>query len=150
LLLEGCVKQAIWDVETKLSLTDKILPTKVTTPLSNNYWPELDQSNELNPRRVSYYQGVIGVLQWACELGWIDILVGVSMLLRYLVAPREGQLQQIFHIFGYLLKAHNKSTLVFNDTEPLFDPMRFQECDWGEFYPGACKGIPPKSTRGAW
>jgi hypothetical protein len=141
---EGYIKQAIQDVETELSLTDKILPTKVTTPLSNGYRPELDQSNKLDARRASYYQGVIGVLRWACELGRIDILVHVSALLRYLAAPREGHLQQVFHIFGYL-KAHDKSTLVFDDTEPLFDPKRFRECDWGEFYPRACKGIPPNA-----
>jgi hypothetical protein len=144
---EGYVKQAIRDVETELSLTDKILPTKVTTPLSNGYRPELDQSNELDARRASYYQGVIGVLRWACELGRIDILVHVSALSRYLAAPREGHLQQVFHIFGYL-KAHNKSTLVFDDTEPLFEPTRFRECDWGEFYPGACEGIPPNAPEG--
>jgi hypothetical protein len=59
---EGYVKQAIPDVETELSLTDKTLPTKVTTPLLTGYRPELDQSIELDPRHASYYQGVIGVL----------------------------------------------------------------------------------------
>jgi hypothetical protein len=119
------VKQAIHDVETELKQTDQILLTKVTTPISNGYQPELDQSNKLDPRHASYYQGVIGVLHWwACELGRIDILVAVSMLLRYLVAPREGHLQQVIHIFGYM-KAHNKSRLVFDDSEPLFDPAKF-------------------------
>jgi hypothetical protein len=138
---ETYVKRAIADVETELGKVDKMLPTKASTPLSAGYRPELDQSNELDPRRASYFQGVIGVLRWACELGRIDILVSVSMLSRYLAAPREGHLQQVFHIFGYL-KSHDKSTLVFDDTEPDFASSHFKKCDWGEFYPNAQEAIP--------
>jgi hypothetical protein len=139
---EVYVKRAITDVETELALVDKILPTKVTTPMSAGYRPELDQSAELDPRRASYFQGVIGVLRWACELGRVDILVPVSMLSRYLANPREGHLQQVFHIFGYL-KRHERSTMVFDDTEPSFNPARFRECDWSEFYPDAEDALPP-------
>jgi hypothetical protein len=113
----------ISDVKTELKAEDKMLPTKATTPLSNGYRPELDQSPELDPRRASYFQGIIG------------------MLSRYLPAPREGHLQQVFHIFGYL-KTHNKSTLVFDDSEPSFDSARFKKRDWAQFYPGASEAIP--------
>jgi hypothetical protein len=106
---EVYVKRAIQDVETELALVDKILPTKPTTPMSAGYCPKLDQTPELDARRASYFQGVIGVLRWACELGRLDILVAVSMFSRYLANPREGHLQQVFHIFGYL-KKHERST----------------------------------------
>ena len=33
---------------------------------------------------------------------------------RYLVSAREGHLQQVFHIFGYL-KVYYKSTMVFDE-----------------------------------
>jgi hypothetical protein len=112
------VKRVITDVEMELALVDKMLPTKVITPMSTGYHPELDQSPELDPRRASYYQGVIGVLCWACKLGQVGILVAVSMLSRYLVNPREGHLQQVFHICGYL-KCHERSTMVYLMTPSL-------------------------------
>eukprot|EP00978_Attheya_sp_CCMP212_P034406 scaffold143909_cov63-Attheya_sp.AAC.2 len=60
---------------------------------------------------------------------------------RYLVSAREGHLEQVFHIFAYL-KAHKRSTMVGDDTEPTFDESRFNECDWAEFYPDAAEKIP--------
>ena len=138
---EKYVKQAVTDVETELAKIDQCLPTKVTTPVSQGYRPELDQSKELDSRRAQYYQSLIGVLRWICELGRLDILVAVSMLSRYVVSPREGHLQQLFHIFAYL-KHHKRSKMVFDDTEPVFDESRFKVCDWSEFYPDAEEAIP--------
>jgi hypothetical protein len=63
------------------------------------------------------------------------------MLSRYVVSPREGHLQQPFHIFAYL-KHHKQSKMVFDDTEPDFDESRFKFCDWSEFYPDAEEAIP--------
>ena len=138
---EKYVKQAVADVETELAEINQCLPTKVTTPLLQGYRPELDSSKELDPRRAQYYQSLIGVLRWICELGRLDVLVAVSMLSRYVVSPREGHLQQLFHIFAYL-KHHKRSKMVFDDTEPVFDESRFKVCDWLEFYPDAEEAIP--------
>jgi hypothetical protein len=135
------VDRAIADVKTELTLVDKRLPTKCTTPLSNGYRPELDQSPELDGERTTYFQGLIGVLRCICELGRIDIIVAVSLLSRYLVNSREGHLQQVFHLFGYL-KGKDRSVLVFDDTYPNFDERRFKKCDWAEFYPDAAEAIP--------
>ena len=33
---------------------------------------------------------IIGDLRWICELRWIDIIVDVAMLSRFLAAPRRG------------------------------------------------------------
>ena len=60
-----------------------------------------------------------------------DILVTVSMLSRYLMSPREWHLQQVYHLFAYL---KHQSRMVFNDTEPIFDPNSFKACDWSELY----------------
>ena len=54
-------KQAIEDVEVELDAIGKRLPRKVTTPLASSYWPELDQSCELNAERLNYFQGLIGI-----------------------------------------------------------------------------------------
>ena len=138
---EKYVKQAVSDVETELEKVDQILPTRITTPVSQGYRPELDQSRELDAKRGQYYQSLIGVLRWICELGRIDVLVAVSMLSRYVVSPREGHLQQLFHIFAYL-KHHKRSKMVFDDTEPVFNESSFKICDWSEFYPDAEEAIP--------
>lgn len=138
---EKYVKQAVADVETELGKIDQRLPTKVTTPLSQGYRPELDQSPELDARRGQYFQSLIGVLRWICELGRLDILVAVSMLSRYVVSPREGHLQQLFHIFAYL-KHHTRSRLVFDDSEPVYQESAFKRCDWSEYYPDAEEAIP--------
>ena len=134
-------KKAIAEVERELQKVDKRLPTKVTTPLGSGYRPELDATDELDATRQNYYQGLIGVLRWICELGRLDILVAVSLMSRYLAQGRVGQLEQVFHIFAYL-KNYSSSKLVFDDTLPYVDESRFTECDWKEFYPDAAEAIP--------
>jgi hypothetical protein len=57
---------------------------------------------------MNYYQGLIGIIRWMCELGSVDILVDMSKLSRYLAAPHEGHLEQVFHIYAYP-KHHLKS-----------------------------------------
>jgi hypothetical protein len=139
--LEKYMKPAIADVKTELEKVDQCLLTRVMTPLSQGYRPELDQSRELDAKRGQYYQSLIGVLQWICELVRIDILVAMSMLSLYVVPPCEGHLQQVFHLFAYL-KHHKRSWMVFDDTEPIFNETVFRVCNWTEFYPDAKEAIP--------
>jgi hypothetical protein len=96
----------------------------------------------LNHQQQNYYQGLIGVLRWICELGRIDIIMPVSLMSRYLAQAREGHLNQVFHMFAYL-KQHDRSRLVFDDSYPVVDQSRFHECDWTEFYPDAKEVLPP-------
>jgi hypothetical protein len=121
--------KAIEEVERELKVRGLKLPTRVITPVGNGYRPEADCTRELNQEEQNYYQGVIGVLRWICELGRLDILVSVSLLSRYLAQARQGHLQQVYHIFVYL-KCYNEES-------------RFEKCDWAEFYPGAKDFIPP-------
>jgi hypothetical protein len=136
------VKRAVTEVERELEEIGERLSTKVSTPMSQGYRPEIDTTPELDAKRANYFQGLIGVLRWICELGRIDILIDVAMLSRFLASPRRGHLDQAFHIFAYL-KRYNRSSMVFDDTEPVFDESRFQKCDWTEYYPGACEAVPP-------
>ena len=134
-------KRAIADLEVELDAVKRRLPTKVTTPLASGYRPEVNQTTELNAERQNYFQGLIGVLRWICELGRVDILMPVSLLSRYLVSARTGHLEQVFHVFANL-KKYDSSTMVFDDTEPDFDERRFKSCDWSEYYPDAAEAIP--------
>ena len=79
----------------------------------------------LSVRQASYFQGLIGVLRWICELGRIDILHDVAVLSRFLAAPREGHLEQCIHIFAFL-KKYDHSKIVFDDSVLVFDEERFQ------------------------
>ena len=94
------VKRAVTEVERELEEIGERLSTKVSTPMSQGYRPEIDTTPELDAKRANYYQGLIGVLRWMCELGRIDILVDVAMLSRFLASPRRGHLDQAFHIFA--------------------------------------------------
>jgi hypothetical protein len=120
------IKRAIADVEQHLSDIGKGLKRQ-KQPIRLDYRSELDSSPLLNDKLTNYYQGLIGVLRWATELGRLDILTPVSLMSSYMAAPREGNLEQLFHIFGYL-KSHDRSRLVFDDTTPYFDESRFTKC----------------------
>ncbi len=96
----------------------------------------VDQSPELNAEDQNYYQGLIGVLRWLCELGRIDILVAISLMSRYLVSARVGHLEQLFHVFAYI-KHHKRSSIVFDDTMPDYAADRWTQADWSDYYPDA-------------
>jgi hypothetical protein len=125
----------------ELDKIGKHLPSKASTPISSGYRPEMDKTRELDSRKASYYHGQIGVLRWMVELGRVDLMVPVSLLASQLAAPREGHLEQVFHIYAYL-KQHDRSTLVFDETEPDIDENRFNKCDWHDFYPEAAEAVP--------
>jgi hypothetical protein len=100
------------------------LQTKVKTPVSQGYRPELDASPELSQRQANYFWGLIGVLRWIIELGGIDIMVSVAMLSCFLAAPREGHLNEVLHISAYL-KEYDGSSLVFDHQALPIDEKRF-------------------------
>jgi hypothetical protein len=138
---EDYVNRAVKDVETELEKVGKALLTKVTTPTTADYHPELDQSKELGPDQATYFAALIGILRWCIELGRINIIVEVSLLPRFLACPHEGHMQQAFHVFGDL-KKHERSRIVFDETEPAINQSCFRVVDWSEFYPDAVKAIP--------
>ena len=141
---DSYVKTAVKTVEGSLSQVGlEFLPrSRVESPLSSGYKPELDSTAELDPQRLSYYQGLIGVLRWICELGRLDIVLPTSLLSRYLASPRWGHLEQALHMFAYL-KKYNRSKMVFDETMPNFDETsNFANVDWTETYPEAKEVIP--------
>lgn len=141
---EPYVVQAIKDVETELAEIGKVLMSKAATPLSGGYRPEIDATPLLGTKQASYYQGLIGVLRWICELGRIDIVVDVALMSRCLAAPRAGHLEQVLHIFAYL-KQYSRSKIVMDSSVPRFNVERFHQCDWTEFYNGAKEVLPPNA-----
>jgi hypothetical protein len=102
----------------------------------------LDVSDELNAELCSRYAQLIGVLRWMVELGRVDIYYEVSVLSQYLASPRVGHLETVYHIFAYLHK-HDKSSIVFDPSDPGFDPAAFLDQDWTEFYGHVEEELPP-------
>ena len=115
---------------------------RVSGPWPTDYASELDETPELSPAMANYYQSEVGVLHWIVELGRVDIITEVSILASHMAMPREGHLEALFHVFGYLQKKHN-SRLVFDPTYPEIDMSVFIQSDWKHFYGEVEEPKPP-------
>ena len=133
-------RAAVANVQTYLQERGWKLPKKAETPIQTSYRPELDISEELNFADGAYYQSLIGILRWMVELGRVDICLEVSMLSSHMAMPRQGHLDQVFHMFAYLKKYHN-SCLVFDPTEPDLDMSEFERKDWTSSEFGHVDGV---------
>ena len=61
--------------------------------------------------------------------------------------PREGHLEQVYHIFAYL-KIHHNARIVFDPTYPEVEEPDYVEIDWARLYGDTMEPIPdnvPKS-----
>jgi hypothetical protein len=63
------------------------------------------------------------------------------MLSSYLVYPREGHLEAVIHVMGYLQLKH-KSQLIFDPAYPDIDLDSFPSFNWTEFYGDVTEAIP--------
>jgi hypothetical protein len=117
------------------------LPTQAANPFLMGYEPEIDETPALDPERATYYQSIIGIMRWMCEIGRIDIATEVSLLSSHLAYPREGHLDAALHIMGYL-KLKNNSRLIFDPSYPVIDEDSFQHHEWEEFYGDVTEAIP--------
>ena len=140
------VKAAIDNIEEQLFKRNQKLPSRVTTPIAQGFIAELDVTPELTPANITLFQEYIGVLRWAAEIGRVDILTELSMLSAYQASPRQGHLEQVYHIFAYL-KKKPKLTLYFDPHEPDINPEWFMHGDntvsFKEQYRDANEELPP-------
>jgi len=68
---------------------------------------------------------LIDILRWIVELGRLDMMVDVSLLSSHSMQPRQGHLDQVFHVFGYL-KRNKRSTLMFDESRVNWDKSAFE------------------------
>ena len=143
------VDQAVKSVEAKLEKEGRKLPTRCTTPFPCGYRPEIDSTPELNAAEAAYYQELVGVVRWGVELGRIDINFECSVLSSHTALPREGHMDVILHLFGYL-KVGGKWSIMMDPREPKIDESLFADFDWLEFYDDAKEKLPgnPPLPRG--
>jgi hypothetical protein len=124
------VQEAVNNVHKYLTERDKKFPSKAPGgAIKNDYRPEVDQTDELSPTDAAYYQSLIGILRWIVEIGRVDICCEVSILSSCLAMPREGHLEQLFHIFAYLKGKHN-TEMIFDPSIPDIDENLFPKEDW--------------------
>ena len=121
---------------------------------SQSYRPEFDLTKECNEDQVEFYQSLVGILRWLCEIGRIDILTKTSLLSTYLTCPRTGHLHQALHVFKYL-GDHKRSKVVFdpayvdiNDDHLPFEDRAVNKAKFmSELYPDAIEERPPNAPR---
>ena len=89
----------------------------------------MDVTAKLKANGIQYPQQLIGVLQWACEIGRVYIWIETSLLSTQLASPRIGNLEQVYDIFGYL-KDISKRKLGFDPVHPKININRFHRFDW--------------------
>ena len=140
------VQEACQTVEDHLKKKGMNLPKRANGPWETGYVAELDDSPLLDPEEANFYQSQIGVLRWCVEIGRVDIITEVSLLSSYNAAPREGHLNAVYHIFGYLKRKHN-SRMVFDPRYPEIDDSDFKDADWGSFYGEAKEAVPPDAPK---
>ena len=110
------------------------LPRGVTQPLPMNYHPELDDSPLLGDVDAQLYMSYIGILQWAMELGRIDVALPVSTMARYMACPRHGHMKHVLQIVAFL-KSHLNLRLVLDPMAQDWSDKEWVSADWSEFYP---------------
>lgn len=145
-LKPGCVVEPTFYLRHKLANSTVMAQIIQRSPgepcllrnISSKPWLMLKLPAHVSTKCSQYYQSLTSVLCWMiCELGHLGILVVVSMLISYVVAPHKGHLQQLlFRVFAYL-KRHTRSKVVFDDSKPVYDESFCKVCDWAEYYPDA-------------
>ena len=93
---------AVQTIKDTITQNPQKMPKTAATPMTKSFLPELDETEELGPGGIQFYQEMIGMLGWATELGITDILQELSILSQYQPAPREGHMGYIVHVFAFL------------------------------------------------
>ena len=76
-------------------------------------------------------------------MGRVDICCEVSMMSSFVAMPREGHLQQLYHIYAYL-KGHHNARIVFDPTYSEIDYAKFvKNKGWCKFYGDIKEELPP-------
>jgi hypothetical protein len=139
------VQNAVKNVEDYLRKNNDQLPNRVRSPWSSGYRPETDVTPELSPSKAAYYQSLIGILRWIVELGRADITMETSSMASMMALPRQGHLQQLYHMFSFLKTKHN-GVMVFDPTVPDINQSSFPKEDWSAAAYGECKEDKPTNA----
>ncbi len=138
------VEQSIGKLETMMGVKSFSL---YNSPMTEGAHPELDDSPLLNGEDHSKFRSLIGCANWLVTLGRFDIAYAVNSYSRFSPAPRQGHLDGMIRVFGYL-KKWPKGSIIIDPKYP--DHSQFDIADyeqWKEFYPEAEESIPSPGER---
>ena len=123
------------------------MPRQVVNPLTKGDHPELDTSEFLDIEDQKIYQSLIGSLQWAIQIGRFDIGTSVMTLSRFRACPRQGHLERVKRIIGYLSKMRHGIVRIRTE-EPDYSDIPDKVHDW-EYtcYKGAKELIPDDAPK---
>ena len=126
---------------------------KEKLPCSPGDHPELDLIPLLCEAQHFIYQQLVGMVEWAVQIGRFDIRYALTSLNRFLAAPREGHLSWLVKLFVYLQRVTGRRKVIVVYTEVTkemsgkVDNVKY----WLENYPGASEdmdeGIPEPRGR---
>jgi len=110
----------------------------VKTPFSEDYYPELEETELLSPPEILKYKSLLGSGNWLITLGRFDIQYAISTLAQYSMAPRQGHMIQLQRVFGYLAK-YPSGMIPIDISLPHIreEAVITQGQNWIEFYPDA-------------
>ena len=118
---------------------------RVSSPLEAGDHPELDVSEFLNDEMTRVYQSLIGSLQWATTIGRYDICSAVMSMSKFRCMPREGHLERVKRIIGYLCKFYHFK-LRFRTDEPDLSNVPVNKFDWAKTVYGQTSEEIPKDA----
>ena len=122
-------------------------PKQATSPLTKGDHPEIDTSDLLDIEGIKIYQSLIGSLQWVVQIGRFDVCTAVMTMSRFRAAPRDGHLERVKRIIGYLSKMRFGKIRVLTD-EPDFTAFPDQHFEWtNTCYHGAKEVLPHDAPR---
>ena len=123
------------------------MPRQVLSPLIKGDHPELDKTELLDVAQVQIYQSLIGALQWTIQIGRFDVATAVMTMSRFRAAPRQGHLDRVKRIHGYLSKMRHGVVRIRTELPDYSDlPQKIHEWDY-TCYHGATEEIPKNLPR---
>jgi len=129
-----------------------VWPKPATSPLTDGDHPDLDTSELLNEDDQKMYQSLIGAPQWVIQIGRFDVQTTAMTLSCYRAIPRQGHLDRVKRIHGYLSKMCHATIKIRTDA-PDYSNIPVKLCDWEcSCYADAKEEIPldapkPKGSR---
>jgi hypothetical protein len=115
---------------------------KYSSPLEKGDHPEFDTSDLLDDIEVQRYQSLIGAMQWAISIGRFDIITAVMTLSSFRAMPRQGHMDRVKRIYGYLSKMKD-AVIRLRVEEPDLSGLPEQDFDWSNTVYGDVKEMVP-------
>ena len=80
------------------------LPKMVFSPIDHEDHPKLDNTMPCGPEDTTKFQSLIGACQWMISLCRFDLAQAVMSLGRFCNAPKQGHLERLKQVCGYIRK----------------------------------------------